>query len=91
MLPNKTLKNHLHTDLDIPSIVWCQAELTRASEQGTPIIPILVRPISGDDYGIVAKIQVGSQTLSDTQYRDFTQGYDQGLAVLLTDIQKHTN
>jgi hypothetical protein len=69
--------------------VWCQAELARASEQNTPIIPILARPIGGDDYGIMAKIQVGSQTLSDIQYRDFTQGYDQGLAVLLTDIQKH--
>ncbi len=69
--------------------VWCQAELNRASEQNTPIIPILARPISGDDYGIMAKIEVGSDTLSNIQYRDFTQGYDQGLAVLLTDIQKH--
>jgi len=69
--------------------VWCQAELTRASEQNTPIIPILARPIGGEDYGIMAKIQIGSQKLSDIQYRDFTQGYDKGLAVLLTDIEKH--
>jgi hypothetical protein len=69
---------------------WCQAELKRASEQNTAIIPVLARPIKGDDYGIMDAIQVGDMRLSDVQYRDFVGlGYDRGLEVLLTDIAKH--
>ena len=69
---------------------WCQAELKRASEQNTPIIPVLARPIKGDDYGIMDSIQVGDKPLSEIQYRDFVGlGYDKGLDVLLSDIEKH--
>lgn len=69
---------------------WCQAELQRAAEQATPIVPVLARPIEADDYGIMSQIQVGDKPLSEIQYRDFvTLGYDKGLAILQDDIDKH--
>ncbi len=69
---------------------WCQAELKRASEQNTPIIPLLARPIKSDDYGIMEQIRIGDKPLSEIQYRDFAGlGYDKGLEILLTDIGKH--
>jgi hypothetical protein len=69
---------------------WCAAELRRASEQNTPIIPVLARPLKVEDYGLMGQIQVGGKPLSDLQYRDFvTLGYDKGLEILLSDIAKH--
>lgn len=69
---------------------WCQAELTRASEQNTPIVPVLARPIGDVDSNIMKQIKVGDLMLSDVQYRDFVGlGYDRGMEILLSDIAKH--
>lgn len=70
--------------------VWCQAELHRAAEQNTPILPVLARPLKTEDNDFLGQIQLGDKPLSDLQYRDFvTLGYDKGLEILLTDIVKH--
>lgn len=69
---------------------WCVAELHRASEQNMPIIPVLARPLKGDDYGLIGQIQVGDKPLTDLHYRDFVAlGYDKGIDMLLIDIAKH--
>ncbi len=69
---------------------WCQAELRRAVEQNTPVIPVLARPLKDEDRALVGQIQLGDQRLSDLQYRDFVVlGYDKGLDILLTDIARH--
>ncbi|MEL6408207.1 MAG: TIR domain-containing protein [Chloroflexota bacterium] len=70
---------------------WCQAELTRAHEQSTPIIPVLARPLDVDARQLMSTIQLGDETLADKQYRDFTTlGYDRGFETLLDDIDKNT-
>jgi hypothetical protein len=70
--------------------VWCRAELARAREQGTAVIPVLVRPLKAEDQALLSEIEIDGWNLSALQYRDFnTLGYDRGLTVLLEDIARH--
>jgi len=70
--------------------LWCRAELQRASEQKTPIIPLLIRPLSADDRQMLNDITVGNQKLADIQYRSVVDlGYDTAFDTLLDDLTRN--